>query len=276
MKKGFLVLAQNSDVNYIRQAYALALSIKSTQPKIKNISIVTNDEIPDEYKQVFDQIIPIPFKDHAANSVWKIENRWKLYHASPYDETIVFDTDMLVLDDIENAWKFASNYNLFFTSVVKNYKGNIIVDNTYRKMFIGNDLPNLYSGMFYFKKCNECQEFFKLLEFISYNWEKMYYIAGPKYSQKFFSIDVSVSIAAKLLGIEDQIIHKNSPFTFVHLKPALQEWNPIPESCLSQLLINFNSKKELFLNNYKQHGIIHYIEDKFLTNEIIERLQNGN
>ena len=40
MTQGFLVIAQNSDVNYVRQAYALALSIKATQPTINNISIV--------------------------------------------------------------------------------------------------------------------------------------------------------------------------------------------------------------------------------------------
>ena len=43
MSKGFLVLAQNSDVDYVRQAYALALSIKATQPTINNISIITNE-----------------------------------------------------------------------------------------------------------------------------------------------------------------------------------------------------------------------------------------
>ena len=45
MSKGFLVLAQNSDVDYVRQAYALALSIKATQPNINNISIVISGGI---------------------------------------------------------------------------------------------------------------------------------------------------------------------------------------------------------------------------------------
>lgn len=272
MSKGFLVLAQNSDINYVKQAYALALSIRATQPSIKNISIVTNDNISNKYKNVFDKIIPIPFTDHAINSVWKVENRWKLYHASPYNETIVFDSDMLVLTNIEYAWEYGNNYDLFFTSEVKNYKGIKIVDDFYRKMFTSNNLPNLYSGMFYFKKTKKTEEFFKLLEFIAYNWERIFYEVAPKHSQKFFSIDVAASIAAKLLGIEDQIIHKDSPFTFIHLKPALQGWEPIPESCLSQLLINFNGKKELFLNNYKQTGVLHYVEDKFLTDEILEQL----
>lgn len=272
MNKGFLVLAQNSDVDYVRQAYALALSIKATQQTVSNISLVTNDIVPDEYKSVFDTIIPIPFEDHAANSTWKIENRWKLYHASPYDETIVFDSDMLVLDDLNHVWKYASNKNLFFTSHVKDFKGRTITDTTYRKMFIENDLPNLYSGMFYFKKSDFSLEFFKLLEFISYNWERIYEETSPKSAQKFFSIDVSVAIAAKLLGINDQIANTNSPFTFVHMKPALQGWAPIPVSALSHCLVNFNSNRELYVNNFKQQGVYHYVENDFLTDQIIEKL----
>ena len=31
MSKGYIIIAQNSDVDYLRMAYALALSIKATQ-----------------------------------------------------------------------------------------------------------------------------------------------------------------------------------------------------------------------------------------------------
>lgn len=272
MTQGFLVIAQNSDVDYVRQAYALALSIRATQPTINNISLVTNDPVPEKYQQAFDKIIPIPFGDAAANSEWKIENRWKLYHASPYDETIVFDTDMLVLDNIEYVWKFVKDRDLFFTSHVKDYKNRTIVDTVYRKTFVENNLPNLYCGMFYFKKSETALTFFKLVEFITNNWQRIYYDNAPKQQQKFFSMDVTVSIAAKMLGIDNEIIHSGSPFTFKHMKPALQGWDPIPDSCLNQLMIYFNDNNELYFNNFKQSGIVHYVEDQFLTDQIIEKL----
>lgn len=272
MTQGFLVIAQNSDVDYVRQAYALALSIKATQPTINNISIVTNDPVPEEYQQVFDQIIPIPFGDAAVSSEWKVENRWKLYYASPYDETIVFDTDMLVLDNIEHAWKFVKDRDLFFTSHVKDYKDRTIVDTVYRKTFIENNLPNLYCGMFYFKKSETALTFFKLVEFITNNWQRIYYDNAPKHQQKFFSMDVTVSIAAKILGIDTEIVHHNSPFTFKHMKPALQGWDPVPALWINQTMIYFNNYKELYFNNFKQSGVVHYVEDQFLTDQIIEEL----
>jgi hypothetical protein len=85
-------------------------------------------------------------------------------------------------------------------------------------------------------------------------------------------MDVSFAIAAKILGIDDQIISVNSPFTFTHMKPALQGWDPIPESVLSQTIVNFNSRRELFLNNIKQSGVFHYVEDKFLTDQLLRKL----
>lgn len=272
MTQGFLVIAQNSDVDYVRQAYALALSIKSTQPTVNNISIVTNDPVPEEYRSAFDQIIPIPFGDAAAASEWKIENRWKLYYASPYDETIVFDTDMLVLDNIEHVWQFVSERDLFFTSVVTDYKHRQVIDTVYRKTFVENNLPNLYCGMFYFRKSEMALTFFKLVEFITNNWQRIYYDNAPKQQQKFFSMDVTVAIAAKILGIEDTIVHSNSPFTFAHMKSALQGWDPVPVSWTNQIMIHFTDSKELYFNNFKQTGVVHYVDDQFLTDQIIETL----
>lgn len=272
MNRGFLVLAQNSDVDYVRQAYALALSIKATQPTINRISLVTNDIVPEEYQKVFDQIIPIPFGDQAAHSNWKVENRWKLYHATPYDETIVLDADMLILDNIESVWRFTKDRNLFFTSSVVNYKGQEIVDTTYRKTFVENQLPNLYSGLHFFRKSDDALQFYQFVEFITYNWERFYFNHTPKHMQKFFSMDVTFAIAAKILGIDDQITLSNSPFTFTHMKSALQGWDPIPVSFLDQTLVSFNDNKELYLNNIKQYGVFHYVEDKFLTDYIIEKL----
>lgn len=269
MSQGFVVLAQNSEnIDYVRQAYYLALSIKKSQPTINNVSIVTNDQVPEKYQHAFDKILPIPFQDHAKNSQWKIENRWKVYHASPYDETIVLDSDMLILDNIEHLWTFANGRDLFFTSHVKDYKGQTITDTVHRKMFIENSLPNVYTGLFYFKKGTLSLLFFDLLRFITFNWQRTYFEVAPKSSQKFYSLDVSASIALMLMGIEDQVVNSNSCFTFTHLKPALQGWEVIPAKSVDNFLISTTSG--IWLNNFKQSGVLHYIDDEFLTSEVTE------
>ena len=99
MDKNFTLLAQNSNDDYVKQACLCAMSIHATNPD-SNVSLITNDVVPEKYKQLFDHIVEIPWEDHAKDEDWKISNRWKIYHATPYADTLVMDTDMLVLQDL--------------------------------------------------------------------------------------------------------------------------------------------------------------------------------
>jgi hypothetical protein len=274
VSKGFIVLAQNTEsVDYIKQAYALALSIKGTQTTITNISLVTNDTVPDNYKQVFDQIIEIPWGDLAKNPQWKVENRWKLYHASPYDETIVLDTDMLFIDDISSWWDYCCNSDLKFCSKIKNYKDEIVEhDMFHRKTFINNQLPNPYVALYYFKKSDLAHNFFKVLEFVVKNWEYCSKTFTPKNPQLWLSIDLATAIAIDLMGIEEQVIDLSLPFEFVHMKPAIQNWSPVPSTWQNIVPFNFNNGK-LIVGNHRQHYLFHYVEKDFLDDNLLKKIE---
>ena len=57
MNNGFCILAENNyKTDYIRQAYGLACSIHKNN-KSQMLSPITDDEVPNEYKDVFDKII---------------------------------------------------------------------------------------------------------------------------------------------------------------------------------------------------------------------------
>ena len=153
VSKGFLIFAQNTDsVDYLEQAYALALSIQHSQVSNKNVSLVTSDTVPDKYKLIFDKIIPTPWMDESTTSRYATEHRWKLYHVSPYEETIVLDADMLFLEDISTWWDYCGNYDLKICSRIKNYKLEVVRDTFHRKTFIANQLSEPYIALHYFKK----------------------------------------------------------------------------------------------------------------------------
>ena len=266
--QGFFVVAQNSlDCDYIKQAYYLAKSIARSQSTVKNISLMTNDTVPAEYVSAFDKIIKIPFEDHALTSEWKVQNRWKAYHATPYEHTILLDADMLILSDLDNVWKQLQDKNLYFTSQVKNFRGDILTDRVYRKTFIENQLPNLYSGFCYFKKSNESLEFWKLVEFITYNWEKFYGEFSPKNYQKFYSLDVTISIAAKILGLEN-CFDNNQICSFTHMKSLIQGWNTVHPDWTKVAQVEIIDADTIYINQFKQSGVLHYVEDSFLEDYI--------
>ena len=274
MNKGFCLLAQNnSKTNYVRQAYALALSLHLYN-KDQKISLITNDDVPDEWQNVFDQIIPIPWTDSAEESNWKIENRWKVYHASPYDETIVLEADMMFTSDITHWWKELEKRDLFFVSNVRTYRDELITDRYYRKTFDANNLPNLYSALHYFKKGDTAKEFYNLLEIIVNNWALFYSKYAPNEYQKWCSIDVSVAIASKILGNENDITDPNSFVTFTHMKPIVQGWYNKPEKW-TRVTGRYFTEGKLFLGNYLQTRVLHYVEDEFLTDELLKKMENG-
>ena len=269
--KGFLIFAQGEE--YLRQAYALALSIKITQPIHNSVSVVTSNQMPEKYKNIFDNIIPIPWDDEAKDSEWKIENRWKLIYTSPYDETIVLDSDMLFFKDITPVWDHISKYDLFFANKVLDYKGRVIEDGVNRRAFIKNNLPNIYFGLHYFKKNDTTFNFYKMLELVVHNWQAFYGEFSSLEYQNWLSMDVSAAIAVKVLGLEDDVVDNSIDFSFVHMKPNVQGWSPAPNSWIDSSLHYFTIDMNLFINQIKQEGIFHYTENHFLTDDIIKTLE---
>ena len=265
MTKGVLVLAQNNyKVNYIDQAVVLALSLKLTNPDLP-ISIITNEKITKKDAVLFDKIIEIPWDDLSAASDWKIENRWKVYHATPYNETIVMDTDMLVLEDISHWWKFLENYNLFFTSSVLTYRGETVTSDYYRKTFVNNNLSNLYTGVYYFKKSDLAQEFFAQLEIVVKNWQEFYKIFLKADCPEFISMDVCTAIVAKILDCEHQIVNPNiTTPTFVHMKSKIQNWELSSNNWQRNISAYLDADCVLKIGNHQQHGIFHYTEKDFI------------
>jgi len=268
----FTMLAQNTEVDYVQQAYLNAMSIKATNNDA-NICLITNDEVPTKYKPLFDHIVEIPWGDHAKDSDWKIENRWKIYHASPYDDTLVMDTDMLVLQDISSWFDFLQNYDLFFTSNVYTYRNELITNNYYRHTFEKNYLPNIYCGVHYFKKCDLSHEFYTWLEMITNNWQKFYrQHAGGRMYQRKCSIDLSSAIAVKIMGVESAVTNPRAKYpSFVHMKPRIQNWqNSVVDSWQNRVGTYLGEDLQLKIGNYTQTGVFHYTEDNFVKNRIIK------
>lgn len=273
MSNGHVFVAQNSDVNYIRQAYALALSIKAHNKLYKDTCLITNDPVPEEYKHAFDHIVAIPWGDKAEGSPWKVQNRWKVIYASPFKENIVYDTDMILLNSNDHWWKYLEQRDLFFTSNVFNYRNEIISSDFYRKTFTANNLANVYTGAFYFKKVDRSYEFFKWVEIIVDNWKSFYSHFLKKQPQTFCSIDVSAALAIKFMGCEEDVITNTHLPSFVHMKPAIQGWNTNPPTWTSYVTSFFDDNGNLKVGNYQQHGLFHYVEDEFLTDEIVNKLR---
>ncbi len=258
MTRGYLVMAQGS--TYAKQAESLAESIKQSQSQIASISVITDQLLS---KDLFDNIISIE-NDLAVNSLWKIENRVQFYDLTPYDETVILDADMLFLSDVSHWWRLLEKYELLLTNKVKTYRGDWVTENNpYRSTFIQNELPNVYSAFTYFKKTDLTKEFFQLVKEIISNWDNWIYLFAPKKMQKFPSIDLAMSIAVSILGIEETVTSSESFPTFTHMKARIQDINVNSEHWNNYLGI-FKTENGIKIGPYLQSGILHYVKKDFV------------
>ena len=282
MSKGYICIAQNNGtVDYLEQAYALALNLKLTQSKVSSLSVCvdekTKEKIKAKHRAVFDHIIDIPWNDYAQGQSWKINNKWKYYYMTPYDETVILDTDMIFPTDVSYWWDLLSERDVWATTNVRTYRGDIVSSDYYRKYFVKNDLPNVYTAFFYFKKSELATELFAMIEVIFQHWQRMFYKYMPHGKPAWLSGDVAYALAMQLLGIEHECTKPlTSSFpTFVHMKSHVQD---IPETMVNDkwtesLPTYYDSYSNFKIGNFQQLLPFHYVEKDWMTSDMIEQME---
>ena len=284
-EKGFFTFAQNSirsvngktiEIDYARHAYALALSIKTSQKEITNISvaITPGQKIEDRHKLVFDEIIEIPWGDAALNHEYKFQNEYKVFHLTPYDKTIKIEADMLLTEDISDWWHFLNDEELIFTTKVFDYRANEITSIKCRKFFDNNKLPNIYNGLMYFNKhFQNTKYFFAMAQAILLEWKTFSY-EFLDYTRPIVSdTDTVYALALKLSNLEDKIVN-SKPYdipSFIHMKNELMNWDAVNKSASWQnnVQVFFTDDLKFKIGNYEIFLPFHYHEKNFLTDNII-------
>jgi hypothetical protein len=260
MSQGYLVMAQG---DFIEHAHALAQSIQDTQSSVAGISIIT-DRADLIDRSLFEHVIPLDLdQDLAKDSVWKIHNRCRFFELTPYDETVILDADMLFLEDVSHWWNHFAKFDMLFTSNVLTYRREWVRSSPYRKAFVANKLPNLYSAYAYFKKTDTAESVFALARSIIVNWDEWINRYAPEEKQPVPSLDLTLSLAIKLMGIENEVTSPLGYPTFTHMKSGCQGWQAYSEDWKTHLGI-YKSLQGIRLGDYLQTGILHYVDKNFL------------
>lgn len=269
MNFGYLIVAaKNKEVDYNKLAYSLALSIKNTQKHgFNDVCLVTDDvESIKDFKSpwVFDKIVG-----------WKEEKGWDgrsfMDQLSPFDYTVCLDADMLFTRDVSHWVEyFIENVDLYVPAQSYTYRGEKVTGDYYRKAFVKNDLPNLYSFFTFFKKDSQiAKDFFTLGRYIIKHPKEFSNTFFPDFKPKIVGTDEAFALAAKILDISDQI---SFPLEFpkvVHMKPMVQNWPWPADTWSDHVGFYFNKDNKIKIGNHLQSDILHYVEKDKITDEII-------
>lgn len=204
MNKGYLLIAQNNSANdYIKQAVYCAERIKKFC-KGASVSIITNkpEYLKDEYNfSVFDHIIDAEFPSFSNSRLlfdgalsnrtvqWKNFGRDLAYELTPYDETIILDTDYIFCNDnLDNCFDSVNDIMMYKKS---EYLGHGASQEFSRCADTSVDF--YWATVIYFKKSKKSKIFFNLVTHIRENW--FYYNNLYQINSANFRNDYAFSIA---------------------------------------------------------------------------------
>lgn len=259
---GYLTIAQNSaTTDYLSLAYQQAVNIKTTQNSAKTAVLVdeaTMSLVTDQHREVFDHIIQLK-KDLAAQEEWKMSNEWQVFYLTPFKETIKLESDLLFTRNIYHWIHALRLRDICFSLDCRNYLGDTIKQTKYRKLFELNDLPNIYTGMYYFRYSQTSADFFKLARNIYSHWDTVK--AQLVQCDELISTDLAMSLATKIFGVDSCTIPTLDYWKFVHMKPGVQLWNN-HQSWLDSVNVEIDGTM-IRVNNVNQYYPLHYYDKSF-------------
>lgn len=210
MTRGVLIFAQNNaEIDYAKISLFAAKRVK----EFLNVpvSIVTDSKdwllnSQPEAESVFDQIISIvndtsqtrKFYDGSLSSkrlTWKNLSRSDCYDLTPYDETLVIDSDYIISSaNLNKIWN--SNYE--FLIYKNSYDLSQWRDDSCFKYFNQYAIPFYWATAFYFKKTTAVESFFTLVKYVKNNWS--YFRALYFIDSSTFRNDYAFSIAIHIMN----------------------------------------------------------------------------
>jgi hypothetical protein len=267
-----LIVSEHSDIDYLKLAYALALSIKNTQKEgyDKIALVIDNKEKVNDLKSpwVFDTVIE-----------WNKETSWNgrsyMDQLTPWDYSVCLDVDMIFTRDYSH-WidYFLENSELYIANTAYTYRGDLVTDDYYRKTFTKNKLPNLYSFYTFFKKDSSIvKEFFDLNRHIIHNPTKFKNLFLEKFKPEVVGTDEAFALSAKLLDVAESVSYPLEFPRVVHMKPMIQNWPWPADSWADHVGFYMNKQGRVKVGNFYQTDIFHYVKKDIITDEIVSILE---
>lgn len=207
MSKGVVLIANNnSDIDYLLQAKFLTNRISHYLDLPVSVITDSPELISDADKKIFHNIIFNPSTNTTTKSYrdgntatnyleYKNTSRSSVYDLSPYDETLVLDTDMVVCNDLlKNCFNQVHDFLLYKTAIDLS-----ITRSTTEFNFISDMGVDFYwATCVFFRKSQKNKIFFDLVKHIQENWN--HYRMLYQISSNVFRNDFAFSIAVHIMN----------------------------------------------------------------------------
>lgn len=210
MKLGAVIFAQNnSSINYVKLA---TFSAKQIQKYLNiPVSLITDKNSVGEDLSVFENVIYTDDTKHSqqrkfydgtgntTHSAWKNFTRSQIYDLTPYDRTLVIDSDYIINSSV--LLPALHNNQLF-----QIYKDSLDIanwrDTSSFQRINQYSIPFYWATVFIFEKHPITEAFFTLVSHIKENWQ--YYRILYSIDATAFRNDFAFSIALHIMNDSDK------------------------------------------------------------------------
>lgn len=266
MTKGVLLFARNnSQVDYVKQAYSLAFRISKylslpTTLVTDNLDYLKS-AYPD-YESVFDSVITLDYTNNYTlkryhdgtlaqkRLEFKNDTRPLAYDLSPYDETLLLDTDIVIADKnflqcFDQSKDFLIYKDAYDLAQFRNYKEFKYISDT--------SVDFYWATCIFFRKTSENKIFFDLVQHVQENW--------PHYNS-IFQINSNVYRNDHAFSLAIHIMNGYQSGDFAGKMPGKLFYTTDKDE-----LVELNDDKFLFLIEKENH-IGEYTAIKFKRNTV--------
>jgi hypothetical protein len=207
MTRGCLIFAYNGQIDYGSQAVLAARLVKKHLgiPTCLVSDSKTINSLKIEPNTVFDHVISQDVKSDNTRLLYngpnekqsidfKNVNRSSAYDLTPWDRTLIIDSDFLVFSDRLTQY-LNSDRDFMICSAMK----DICAERTQGPVLLNPaSIEMLWATNIIFNKTPEVKVLFDLIEYIRDNWE--YYGALYKFDTRRFRNDFAFSIACHVMS----------------------------------------------------------------------------
>lgn len=207
MNKGALLIARNNgELDYVKQAVFLAKRIKKYLDIPTSIITDSPDYLKNSFDEnTFDEIIDIPYETSKnmrayhdgtlfyKSAQFKNNVRNLAYDLTPYDETLLLDTDYIISNNLLKSCFTSQNDFMIYT---KNEDVAKVRDEREFDHISDYSIDFYWATVVFFRKTSTNKIFFDLVSHIQDNWKhyvKVYQLESPLYRNDFsFSIAIHI------------------------------------------------------------------------------------
>jgi hypothetical protein len=242
MTRGVLLFAFNiENVNY----YEMAVSCAKRVNHFLNlpVTIVTNEQsLPESPTYVFDNVVIAPEDktNKKGKNLWLNKGRYRAYDLTPYDETILLDTDYLV-----NSNRLNNLFDLYDDFMCAKEVSFLMSDRDEQEIISTYSFPTMWATVMIFRKTNRVKQIFECLEMVQKNYQ--HYASLYHFQSGMYRNDYAITIALRIVN-GNTFDHKDYiPWNLIHLGKEVTAYRVNDDKFNTKYLLINNEEKQKYI-----------------------------